>query len=164
MQRILVLVFSALAAMVFLASTMTAQPATTRVVFVDSQALIAAHPSGRAAAELTAQAQTELGELRAQLESLDARRRAGQALSPEESERFSVLLATFETVQVRYQSDIAAAAGPAVEAVNAAIRAVAEENDYAIVFDVGAASERGLIVYAAEGLDITDQVMLRLGN
>jgi outer membrane protein len=164
MNRLLLLALGAVAAMVLLSSTMTAQPASTRVVFVDSQALIAAHPAGQAAAALSAQAQAELTELRQQLEALDARRRAGQTLTNEESERFSILLTTFETVQVRYQSDIAAAAGPAVEAVNAAIRAVAQEREYGIVFDVGAAAERGLIVYAAEGLDITDEVMLRLGN
>jgi Skp family chaperone for outer membrane proteins len=30
--------------------------------------------------------------------------------------------------------------------------------------DIGASADMGLVVYAAEGLDITDAVMARLGN
>ena len=65
-------------------------------------------------------------------------------------------------MQARYQADIAAAAQPAIEAVNAAIRAVAEEAGIAVVMDIGAAAENGLVVYAAEGLDLTELVAARL--
>jgi Skp family chaperone for outer membrane proteins len=65
-------------------------------------------------------------------------------------------------VQSRYQADIAAAAEPAIEAVNDAIRDVAIEREYTIVMDIAAAAESGLVVYAVDGLDITDLVLSRL--
>lgn len=164
MKRLTLLAAAVVLAMVPLASTLTAQDQPTKMVFVDSQALLAAHPAGQAASGLREQAQTEIDEIRAQLDVIQDRARSGAQLTNEETERFNILLATLETVQVRYQADIAAAAAPAIEAVNAAIEAVSLENGYTIVMDIGASADMGLVVYAAEGLDITDAVMARLGN
>ena len=164
MKRLTMIALGAVAAMVLLSSTLTAQPDANRLVFADSQALIAAHPAGREASELRIRAQNEVNEIRQQLEAIQNRARAGETLSNDDTERFNILVTTLESVQTRYQAEIAAAAGPAIEAVNAAIRAIAEEQGYGIVFDIGAAADTGLVVYAAEGLDITDAVMLRLGN
>ena len=72
------------------------------------------------------------------------------------------MLATFESVQSRYAADIATAAQPAIEAVNAAIREVALANDIAVVMDIDAAAESGLVVYAAEGIDLTEQVAAQI--
>jgi outer membrane protein len=164
MKRLTLLAAAVVLAMVPLASTLTAQDQPTKMVFVDSQALLAAHPAGQAASSLREQAQVEVDEIRAQLDVIQDRARGGAQLTNEETERFNILLATLETVQVRYQADIAAAAAPAIEAVNAAIEAVSLENGYTIVMDIGASADMGLVVYAAEGLDITDAVMARLGN
>jgi outer membrane protein len=164
MKRLIPLVLVAALAMVLLTSTLTAQPESNRLVFVDSQALIAAHPAGQEASELRIRAQTEVNEIREQLEGIQSRARAGQTLTNEETERFNILITTLESVQTRYQAEIAAAAGPAIEAVNAAIREISVEQGYGIVFDIGAAADSGLVVYAADGLDITDAVMVRLGN
>jgi outer membrane protein len=164
MNRLITLVLAAAAATVLLTSTLTAQPESNRLVFVDSQALIAAHPAGQEATELRSRAQAEVAEIREQLDSIQNRARAGATLTNEDTERFNILVTTLESVQARYQAEIAAAAGPAIEAVNAAIRDVATEQGYGIVFDIGAAADSGLVVYAADGLDITDAVMLRLGN
>jgi outer membrane protein len=164
MKRLTLLAAAVVLAMVPLASTLTAQDQPTKMVFVDSQALLAAHPAGHAASSLREQAQVEVDEIRAQLDVIQDRARGGAQLTNEETERFNILLATLETVQVRYQADIAAAAAPAIEAVNAAIEAVSLENGYTIVMDIGASADMGLVVYAAEGLDITDAVMARLGN
>jgi outer membrane protein len=164
MKRLTLLAAAVVLAMVPLASTLTAQDQPTKMVFVDSQALLAAHPAGQAASSLREQAQVEVDEIRAQLDVIQDRARGGAQLTNEETERFNILLATLETVQVRYQADSAAAAAPAIEAVNAAIEAVSLENGYTIVMDIGASADMGLVVYAAEGLDITDAVMARLGN
>ena len=162
MKRLTLALLAAVALMVLASATIGAQDQPTRVVFVDAQALIAAHPGGQAANELRAQAATEIGELRDQLDSLQARARAGEALSADEQERFNILLTTLDAVQSRYQADISAAAEPAITAVNDAIRDVAVEREYTVVMDIGAAAENGLVVYAADGLDITDVVLARL--
>lgn len=162
MKRLTLALIAAAALMLLASTTIGAQDQPTRLVFVDAQALIAAHPGGQAANELRAQASSEITELRNQLDALQARARAGEVLSTDEQERFNILLTTLDAVQARYQADIAAAAQPAIDAVNDAIRAVAQEREYSVVMDISAAAENGLVVYAADGLDITDTVLARL--
>jgi outer membrane protein len=163
MKRIMILALGAVAAMVLVTAVPTAQVQPSVVVFVDSQALIAAHPAGQSATELRLRAQAEVEEVRQQLDAIQQRARGG-ALPPEDTERFNVLLITYEDLQTRYQAEIAQAAAPAIEAVNEAIRAESAENGYTVVLDIAAAAQSGLVVYAAEGTDITDAVMTRLGN
>jgi outer membrane protein len=161
----LTLLLLAVAAIVGVAPfTLTAQAPESRVVFVNSQAAIAAHPAGEEAAALEAQAREELGEIRSSAQALADRARAGQQLTAEEQERYQTLVTTLQTVQQRYESDIAAAAGPAIAAVDEAISAIAKENGYSIVLDAAVAGPQGtnLVVYAQEGLDITSLVVERI--
>jgi len=161
MKRLTLALVAALAVAIPLGANLGAQDAPTRLAFVDSQALIAAHPAGRAANELRQLAAEEIGGLRDRLDGLQAKARS-EGLSNEEAELFNILLATLESVQARYTADIAAAAQPAIEAVNAAIRAVALANGVAVVMDIDAAAESGLVVYASDGLDLTDEVAARI--
>lgn len=162
MKRLTLALLTVLAVALTLGVNLGAQDAPVRLAFVDSQALIAAHPAGQQANDLRELAATEIGDLRAQLDALQAKAQAEGGLSNEDGELFNVLVTTYESVQTRYQSDIAAAAQPAIEAVNAAIKAVADENGIAVVMDIAAAAESGLVVYAADGLDLTDAVAERL--
>jgi Skp family chaperone for outer membrane proteins len=150
MKRLTLALLAALAVALTLGANLGAQDAPVRLAFVDSQALIAAHPAGGAANDLRELAAQEVGDLRRQLDVLVNRAQSqGGTLSTEDEERFNLLRTTLESVQTRYQADIAQAAAPAIEAVNAAIRAVAEEAGIAVVMDIGAAAENGLVVYAA---------------
>jgi outer membrane protein len=162
MKRLTLALLTVLAVALTLGVNLGAQDAPVRLAFVDSQALIAAHPAGQQANDLRELAATEIGDLRAQLDELQAKAQAAGGLSNEDGELFNLLVTTYESVQTRYQSDIAAAAQPAIEAVNAAIKAVADENGIAVVMDIAAAAESGLVVYAADGLDLTDAVAERL--
>lgn len=161
MKRLTLLLVAAIAVALPLGAQLGAQDAPVRLAFVDSQALIATHPAGQAANDLRVLATEEIGGLRDRLDALQAKARGG-GLSNEEAELFNVLLATYDSVQARYAADIATAAQPAIEAVNAAIRAVAEEAGIAVVMDIDAAAESGLVVYAAPGLDLTEAVAARL--
>lgn len=161
MKRLTLAFVAALAVAIPLGANLGAQEAPTRLAFVDSQALIAAHPAGQAANELRQLAAEEIGGLRDRLDGLQAKSRS-TGLTNDETELFNVLLATFESVQSRYAADIATAAQPAIEAVNAAIREVALANDIAVVMDIDAAAESGLVVYAAEGIDLTEQVAAQI--
>jgi outer membrane protein len=157
MKRLTLALVAVVAVALMLGANLGAQDAPTRIAFVDSQALIASHPAGQSANELRALATEEIGELRGQLDGLQTKAQA-EGLSNEEAELFNVLIATFESVQARYAADIAEAAQPAIEAVNAAIREVAEQSGVAVVLDIGAAAESGMVVYAADGLDLTEAV------
>jgi outer membrane protein len=161
MKRLLPWFAAAAVAAVLSGARLGAQDVPARLAFVDSQALIAAHPAGRAANELRELAAIEIGEIRNRLDALQSKGRTS-GLTNEESELFNVLLTTLETVQVRYAGDIARAAQPAIEAVNEAIRAVAQANGIAVVMDIDAAAESGLVVYAVEGLDLTETIAARL--
>src|SRR5690606_36488957 len=97
-----------------LAISPSAQERDTRVVFVDSQAALRAHPAGAAVEELRAQADTEVSDLVAGLTALEEKIAAGQQLTPEASERYQTLQTTIVAVQNRYRDEIAAAAAPAV--------------------------------------------------
>lgn len=161
MKRLTLLLVAAIAVALPLGAQLGAEEAPVGLAFVDSQALIATHPAGQAASELRVLATEEIGGLRDRLDALQAKAR-GEGLSNEEAELFNVLLATYESVNSRWAAEIAAAAQPAIEAVNAAIRAVAEEAGIAVVMDIDAAAESGLVVYAAPGLDLTEAVAARL--
>ncbi|MEX2535430.1 MAG: OmpH family outer membrane protein [Trueperaceae bacterium] len=143
---------------------LTAQAPDTRIVFVNSQAAIAAHPAGDEAIALEAQAREELSGIQSSIQELAERARAGEQLTAEDQERYQTLLATLQTVQQRYEAEIATAAEPAVTDVDQTIRALAQENGYSIVLDAVEAGPRGtnLVVYAQEGLDITELVIERI--
>lgn len=161
MKRLTLLLVAAVAVALPLGANLGAQDAPTRLAFVDSQALIATHPAGQSANDLRTLATEEIGGLRDRLDALQAKAR-GEGLSNEEAELYNVLIATYESVQARYAADIATAAQPAIDAVNEAIRAVAVEAGIAVVMDIDAAAESGLVVFAAEGLDLTEAVAARL--
>jgi outer membrane protein len=161
MKRLTLVLVAALAVAIPLGANLGAQDAPVRLAFVDSQALIAAHPAGQAANELRELASEEVGGLRNRLDGLQAKARS-EGLDNDETELFNVLLATLDSVQSRYAAEIGQAAQPAIDAVNAAIRTVAEENGIAVIMDIEAAAESGLVVFAADGLDLTEEVAARL--
>lgn len=164
MKRLTLILLCVVAILGVASINLTAQAPSTRIVFVNSQAAIAAHPAGEEATALEAQAREELGGIQSSIQELANRARAGEQLTAEEQERYQTLLATLQSVQQRYDAEIRTVAEPAIAAVDQAIRAVAAENGYSIVLDSDVAGPRGtnLVVFAEEGLDVTDQVVSRI--
>jgi len=162
MRRLTLFGLVAAVLVAFLVISPSAQERQTRVVFVDSQAALRAHPAGAAVEDLRAQAETEVADLAAGLTALEDKLAAGEQLTPEESERYQTLQTTIVAVQNRYRDEINAAAAPAVEAVNSAIRDLAAANGYTIVMDRVEAANLRLVVYADDDLDITPMVIERV--
>jgi outer membrane protein len=162
MKRFLFIV--AIIAVLALSATLVAQQALSSIVFVDTQAAIAAHPAGAQAKTLEEQARTEVEALQTELQALAEKANSGQALTPDEQSRFQTLRTTIFDVQQNYAAQIGQTAQPALDAVDAAIKAIAEENGYLIVMDTGQAGQGGtnLVVYAAPQLNITQQVIDRV--
>lgn len=137
-----------------------------RIVFVDTQAAINAHPAGAQANALQEQAKTEIDGLNQDLQALVAKVNAGQQLSQEEQARFQQLRTAITSVQERYARQIQEVVQPALDAVNQVIQQLAQENGYDMVIDsvVAGQEPRGinLIVYARPDLDITQLVIERL--
>lgn len=149
---------------VTITSTLSAQERPTKVVYVDSQAALMAHPSGAAVESLRAQAEVDIKELTDGLDALDAKAATGQQLSPDEADRYRTLQTTLQAVQTRYVNDINEAAGPAVADVNAVIAELAQVNGYTLVLDGMEARSLRLVVYADPDLDITPLVIEKLEN
>ncbi|MDZ7707084.1 MAG: OmpH family outer membrane protein [Trueperaceae bacterium] len=137
-----------------LATAQEADPAAPfRIAFVDTQALIAAHPAQAEIARMGEALDAELQELLGQREALLQKQQA-QALTPEEQELLQALQVTIQTRRDSGLRDIREAAGPAETAANEIIREIARGDGYALVLDIEAAS--GLVVFAAEDVpDIT---------
>ncbi len=162
MRRLTLLGLVGAVVVAFAASTLSAQARPTKVVFIDSQAALMAHPSGSAVNALREQATAEINDLAASIAALERRIVAGEQLSPEEAERYQTLQTSLTAVQNRYLAEIDAAAAPAVTAVNEVIAQLAAENGYTIVFDRETARESRLVVYSDADLDITQLVIDRL--
>jgi outer membrane protein len=162
MRRLTLLGILAAVVIVVTSSSLSAQSRPTKLVFVDSQAVLRAHPAGQAVEALRAQAQTEVKGLTDSIAALEAKLGAGQTLTADESERYATLRTTLQAVQTRYLNDIEAAAAPAVEATNTAITALAKENGYTVVLDRVEAANQRIVVYADDDLDITQLVIDRV--
>lgn len=162
MRRLTLLGLASAVLIALFVTNLSAQSRPTSVVFVNSQAALLAHPAGASVTALQEQAQTEVNELVASLGALEQRLAAGEELSAEENERYQALQTSLTAVQGRYQEEIAAAAQPAVDAVNSIIAELAQENGYTIVMDRVEAAEQRLVVYSDADLDITPMVIERL--
>jgi Skp family chaperone for outer membrane proteins len=166
MKRFLLFVSITLAVIFVASQSLVAQDPASKVVFVDAQAAIAAHPAGEQAATLQEQARQEIGALQTDLQAIAERVNAGAELTPDEQLRVQQLGAAVREVQQRYTQQIDSIVQPALEAVNAAISSIAAENGYDIVLDsvVAGAEPMGinLVVYAREDLNITPLVIERI--
>lgn len=139
---------------------LSAQNDFSRVVFVDAARALASHPAGGAVAEIQKRQEEELGPI---VEKIKALQKAAQEreLTPEEQDLADIQIRTLQDSQRRYAEEILKASEPAVNSVNTAITAISQAQGYSMVLDGNIAGQNGigLVVYAVDGLDITDQVI-----
>ena len=151
-----------------LASLTHAQDATPAsgfsIAFVQATRLLAAHPAGEEAANLTEQAQAELQQISQSVQPIIEKRNAGQQLTADEQDTLELSQRTYQETQQRYQQEIDAAAQPAEQAIDAIIQEVAQEQGYTLVMNFETARSSGLIVYADTAVvpDITQEVIDRI--
>lgn len=131
--------------------------ASFRLAFVDTQALIAAHPAQAEIASLGEALDAELQDLLGQRQAL-LQKQAGAGLTAEEEELLQALNVTIETRRDAGLADIRAAAAPAEEAANQIIREIAQQEGFSLVLDIDRAA--GLVVFAAVSVpDVTQQAV-----
>ncbi len=142
-------------------SLASAQEGALSIAFVRSGAVLAAHPAGQEAAQLTEQARTELQQIATDLQPLQARANAGEELSAEEQNTLELSQRTLQETQERYQREVEAAAAPAEEEINTIIQGLAQENGYTLVLNYDVAQASRLVIYAEDGSvpDITEEVI-----
>lgn len=162
MRRLTLLGIAAAALVALFASNLTAQDQPSKVVYLNSQAAIHAHPTGAQIDTLMAQARADIDDLVARLSELDQKAASGQTLTPDEADRYRALQATLVAVDQRYRDEVEAAAVPAMEAVDAVLAQLAQELNFSMVIDSLTAADLKLIVYADPSLDITPIVIERI--
>ena len=156
--------FCPLALFAVLSFSHAQEAAPTSIAFVRSSQVLAAHPAGQAAEELGQQARTELQEIAATLQPLQAKANSGQELTAEEQNQLELTQRTFEETRQRYEQDVAAAAQPATEEINGIIQRIAAEEGYTLVMNYDVAQTSQLVVFAdPESVpDITEQVIAEI--
>ncbi|MEZ4632383.1 MAG: OmpH family outer membrane protein [Deinococcales bacterium] len=159
--KILALICAALCFSLIFSQKLSAQGNYSRIVFIDAARALAAHPAGDAVTAIQARQEAELNPIVQQLQVLQQKAQQGQELNPQEQDQADILIRTLQSYQQRYAEEILQASEPAVQAVNQAITGIAKANGYTMVLDGNIAGQNGLglVVYAEEGLDITDQVI-----
>lgn len=162
MRRLTLIGIAAAALLAFAASTLTAQERPSRVVYINSQAAIAAHPAGAQIEALTNQARTEIEGLVSSISALEQKAASGQQLTPDEADRYSALQTSLVAVDSRYRTEIEAVAEPARAAVDQVLAELAVELNYTMVLDAVAAAEARIVVFADPSLDITQIVIDRV--
>ena len=103
-----------------------------------------------------------------ELTTLQGKSQTAEGLTADERARATLLVKTIEDSRNRYQVDIATAATPAEQAINAAIQAVAQANGYSLIVDGDLAGYNGsrLFVYVDPVAipDITEQVIAQMNG
>jgi Skp family chaperone for outer membrane proteins len=157
-----------LLALGLLAPFTQAQDKPLKIALVNTVTLLQAHPAGQQAAALAQQRDADLKPLIDELSTLQGKSQTAEGLTADERQRATLLVKTIEDTRNRYEVDIATAATPAEQAINAAIEAYAQANGYTLVIDGDLAGYNGLRLFVyvdPAGIpDITQQVIAQMNG
>jgi outer membrane protein len=137
------------------------RPVPTRIGYVDAERIVQAHRDFRRVQEVRTQAERELRPIREQLQPLEAKLRAGTATAREQQD-YRVLAQSLQEAGRRWTERSNAVLRPITEEIDQVIARVAQQQGFAIVLDKQVAASSGLVVYAAEELDITEAIIRAL--
>lgn len=130
----------------------------TRIGYIDTDAILQAHPQFAKVKEVQTQAQGELKPLQDQIKALEAKIQGGTATAKEQQD-YQALAKGYQDTLKKWQDKQDGVINPITEAINGVVAKVAQEQGFAIVMDKRVAGTSGLIVYADPGLDLTDAVV-----
>ncbi len=137
------------------------QPTATKIGYLNARAVVEAHPQFARVKEVQAKAEAELKPLREQLQPLDAKIRAGNATA-QEQQSYRTLSQNLQESVTKWNNQQNAALRPITEDIDKIVSKVAQEQGFAIVLDQEVAASSGLVVYAAQELDITQAIVRAL--
>jgi outer membrane protein len=139
------------------------QPATltSPICFVNAQLVLEAHPDGAKVLEARKAAQTELQGLAGQIQALQQKIASGSATAADR-QQYETLVRTYQTRTKTLQDQQNRLLEPITKAVDAAVTKIAPTRGCLIVLDRSIAASSGLVVYAAPGTDITNDVIAEL--
>ncbi|GIW35469.1 MAG: hypothetical protein KatS3mg072_2802 [Meiothermus sp.] len=134
------------------------QPTATKIGYLNARAVVEAHPQFPRIKEIQAKAEAELKPLRDQLQPLEAKIRAGSATA-QEQQSYRTLAQNLQETGKKWTDQQNEALRPITEDIDKLVSRVAREQGFAIVLDQEVAASSGLVVYAAQELDITQAIL-----
>lgn len=137
------------------------QPTATKIGYLNARAVVEAHPQFARVKEIQAKAEAELKPLREQLQPLDAKIRAGNATA-QEQQNYRTVAQNLQDTGKKWTDQQNAALRPITEDIDKIVSKIAQEQGFAIVLDQEVAASSGLVVYAAQELDITQAIVRAL--
>ena len=137
------------------------QPAANKIGYLNARAVVEAHPQFAKVKEIQTKAEAELKPLREQLQSLDTKLRAGNATA-QEQQAYRTAAQNLEAAGQKWTEQQNAVLRPITEDIDKVISKVAKEQGFAIVLDQEVAASSGLVVYAAQELDLTQAIVRAL--
>ncbi|GAO75000.1 OmpH family outer membrane protein [Meiothermus ruber] len=146
-------------AALLLSSLLVAQtpPTADKVGYLNARAVVEAHPQFVRVKEVQAKAEAELKPLREQVQSLEAKLRQGNATA-QEQQAYRTAVQRLETAGQKWSEQQGSVLRPITEDIDMVIGRVAKEQGFAIVLDQEIAASSGLVVYAAQELDLTQAI------
>ncbi len=137
------------------------RPTPTRIGYVDAEKVVQAHKDFKKVQDVRTQAERELKPLRDQIQPLEAKLRAGNATAKEQQD-YRVLAQSLQEAGRKWTDRSNAVLKPITEEIDQVIARLAQQQGFAIVLDKKVAASSGLVVYAADELEITDAVVRAL--
>ncbi|MER3442732.1 MAG: hypothetical protein C4333_00830 [Meiothermus sp.] len=159
MKRMLWIV-PVLAAVGLMGAPLVAQtkPQAVKIGFINSDAVIEAHPDYAKVKAVRDQADKELKPLQTQITQLQQKIQSGQA-SAKEQQDFQTLRQAYNDALKKWATRTEEAGKPLTDQIDKVIKKVAEDNGFQVVMDYKVAQASSLVVYAADGLDLTAKVI-----
>lgn len=146
-------------AALLLSSLLIAQTPLTadKVGYLNARAVVEAHPQFARVKEVQVKAEAELKPLREQVQSLENKLRQGNA-TVQEQQAYLSAIQKLESAEQKWSEQQAGVLQPITAEIDKAIGRVAKEQGFAIVLDQEIAASSGLVVYAAQELDLTQAI------
>ncbi|WP_199698495.1 OmpH family outer membrane protein [Deinococcus cavernae] len=132
-----------------------AQTGAQKVGFANVDALFAASPSFKGVKDLETKFQGEAATLDKQIKEIDAK---GTAATQADKTKRSQLVDTYNAKLKDYDTQMKAKAGPVEQQIDKAMSDYAKANGFSIIMSRAVAQQSGLVVYADEGIDVTEAI------
>lgn len=138
-----------------------AQQKSSKVGYVSTQALLQAHPQGKAALDIATQRDKDLKDITAKLTPLQTKIGAGNATAAER-DQYNILAKSYQSTAQRYQDKYNKAIQPISTDIDAAISKTAKAGGYTVLFSKEVGASTGLIVYGDADADLTQDAVKNL--
>ncbi|HEX2864253.1 MAG TPA: OmpH family outer membrane protein [Deinococcales bacterium] len=138
-----------------------AQQKTYKVGYVSTQALLQAHPQGKAALDIATQRDKDLKDITDKITPLQNKIAAGSATAADR-DQYNILAKSYQATAQKYQDRYNKAIQPISNDIDAAIAKAAKAGGYSLLFSKEVGASTGLIVYGDADADLTQEAVKNL--